>query len=415
VKTEIITIGEELLKGVRANTNAAFLGERLTGMGAVVTRSATVADDSAAIESELAAAMERSDLVVTTGGLGVTADDRTRRAVARVLGTKLVLDEDVLKGIRTRFESRGRQMPEINVSQAMVPEGARTIANRRGTAPGLVFEREGTLVFALPGPPSELRAMFTSFVAPYLEGAGLRRLVHERILRTTGLPESEIAGRIGPIAKRLARTDVAYLPSVRGVDLRITGRGSTAEEAAITADSSLEKIASRLEPFVYATGPDTLEKVVGYTLAMRGATVCVAESCTGGGLGRSITRVPGSSEYFKGGVIAYSDELKKRLLKVKATTLKTHGAVSEQTAREMAAGARAACRADFGLAVTGIAGPGGGTDEKPIGTVHIAVAGPDSVRHRHYRFAGGRSAVRAGATQAALELLRRTLMEIADD
>jgi nicotinamide-nucleotide amidase len=413
--TEIITIGQELLNGSRSNANAAYLGEKLSSMGAVVGRACSVADDTAAIENEIAAAMGRSDLVVTTGGLGVTADDRTRQAVARVMGRKLVLDEEVLERVRARFEARGRQMPEINVSQAMVPEGARAIENRRGTASGLLFERGGVLLFVLPGPPHEVRAMFESFVSPYLEGRGLRRLSQDRVLRTTGLTESEIAELVAPIAKRLARTDVAYLPSVTGVDLRITGRGSTPAEAAKTADSSLDKLSARLESFVYATGPESLEKIVGCMLSMRGATVSVAESCTGGGLGRTLTRIPGSSDYFKGGVIAYSDELKKRLLKVKAATLKSQGAVSGAVAGEMAAGVRSACRADFGLAVTGVAGPGGGTEEKPVGTVHIAVASADTVRIRGHRFEGGRSAVRAAATQAALELLRRTLMGITDD
>lgn len=414
MKAEIITIGDELLDGSRTNTDASYLGARLTALGARVERVAVLPDDPSAIEAEVADALDRCDLVLTTGGLGVTADDRTRQAVARVMGRRLVLDEDVLQRIRDRFESTGAQMPEVNISQAMVPEGARAIENGRGTAPGLLFERDGKLLFVLPGPPRELRAMFEGFVSPFLEGRGLKRLFQERLLRTTGLPESEIAERVGPVAKRLARTDVAYLPSVTGVDIKIIGRGGTPAEAAKTADSSLERLASRLEPYVYSRGDESLERVVGYMLSMRGATLAVAESCTGGGLGRRITRVPGSSDYFKGGVIAYSDELKKKLLKVRAGTLRTHGAVSEPVAIEMAAGVRATCRSDFGLSITGVAGPGGGTEEKPAGTVYVAMSGPGAEKARLHRFPGSRGSVRSAAAQAALDLLRRALMGLDD-
>ncbi|MBN2564660.1 MAG: nicotinamide-nucleotide amidohydrolase family protein, partial [Candidatus Eisenbacteria bacterium] len=320
-----------------------------------------------------------------------------------------------LARLRDSFESRGTQMPEINISQAMVPEGARAIENRRGTASGLFFERDGAMLFVLPGPPPELRAMFDGFVSPFLEGRGLKKLSQDRLLRTTGLSESEVAGRIASLAKRLARTDVAYLPHVTGVDLRVTGHGSTTDEAARTADNSLERLAERLEPYVYARGRESLEKVVGYLLSVRRATLSVAESCTGGQLGARLTRIPGSSDYFRGGVTAYSNDVKKRLLKVKAATLKTHGAVSADTALEMAMGVRTLCRTDYGVSITGIAGPGGGTDEKPVGTVHVAVAGPEVASTSTHRFAGGRSAVRRAASQSALELLRRTLMGIGDD
>ncbi len=412
MKAEIITIGGEPLDGSQVDLNAAYLGSRLTSLGALVVRVTSVRDVVDDIEEATARALELAGIVITTGGLGVTADDRTKQAVARLFGRKLVLDEDVLDRVRARFEARDLPMPEIHIATAMLPEGARSIENQRGTAPGLLFERGEALLFVLPGVPTELRSMFESFVSPFLEGRGLRPLAQERLIRTTGLPESEIAERIEQLARRLARTDIQYLPSVTGVDLKVIGRGQTPAEAAKTAEKSQEKIAAKLEPYVYARGDESLEKVVGYLLSMGGSTLSVAESCTGGRLGWRMTRVPGSSDYFKGGVIAYSDDLKKRLIGVKAAGLKKHGAVSEETALTMARGVREKCATDYGLAITGVAGPGGGTEDKPVGMVFIAVAGEGSERVRELRLAGGRSTIRRAAVQAALDLLRRFLLNI---
>ena len=412
MKAEIITIGGELLDGSQVDLNAAYLGSRLTSLGASVVRVTSVPDAADDIEEATSHALDRADVVITTGGLGVTADDRTKQAVARLLGRKLVLDEDVLEHVRARFEARNVPMPESNIATAMLPEGARSIENQRGTVPGLLFERGETLLFVLPGAPIELRSMFENFVSPYLEGTGLRPLAQERLVRTTGLTESEIAERIDQLARRLARTDVVYLPSATGVDLKVIGRGQTPVEAAKTAEKSQEKIAAKLGPYVYARGEESLEKVVGYLLSMRESTLSVAESCTGGRVGWRLTRVPGSSDYFKGGVIAYSNDLKKRLLGVKAGVLKKHGAVSEETALMMARGVREKCATDYGLAITGVAGPGGGTEKKPVGTVFIAVVGGAGERVRDLRLAGGRGSIRRAACQAALDLLRRLLLNI---
>ncbi len=412
MKAEIITIGGELLDGSQVDLNAVYLGSRLTSLGALVVRITSVPDAVDDIEEATSRALDRADLVITTGGLGVTADDRTKHAVARLLGRKLVLDEGVLEKVRARFEARNVPMPEINIATAMLPEGARSIENQRGTAPGLLFEKGEVLLFVLPGVPVELRAMFESFVSPFLEGKGLRRLAQERLIRTTGLAESEIAERIEQLAPRLARTDVVYLPSATGVDLKVIGRGQTSDEAAKTVEKSQEKIAAKLGPYVYARGDESLEKVVGYLLSMGGSTLSVAESCTGGRVGWRLTRVPGSSDYFKGGVIAYSDDLKQRLLGIKAAVLKKHGAVSEETALMMARGVREKCATDYGLAITGVAGPGGGTEKKPVGMVFVAVAGGAGERVRELRLAGGRGSIRGAACQAALELLRRFLLNI---
>jgi nicotinamide-nucleotide amidase len=412
MKAEILTIGGELLDGSVVDANAAYLGARLTSLGAVVERVTSVPDSVDVIESVLAASLESADLVITTGGLGVTADDRTKQAVSRLLGRKLVLNEDLLDDLRARFESRNEQMPESMIASAMLPEGSRPVPNARGTAPGLLFETEGALLFVLPGVPSELRSMFQNYVSPFLEGRGLKPLTAERLIRTTGLPETEVAERIEKIARRLARTDVAYLPSVMGVDVRITGRGATLSEAEKAAETSSKRLAAKLDPFVYARDDESMEKVVGYLLSMEEATLSVAESCTGGLIGYRLTRVPGSSDYFSGGVIAYSNDLKKRLLGVKQAVLRKHGAVSEEVAIAMAQGVRARCRSDYGLAVTGLAGPGGGSDSKPVGMVYVAVAWDGAERARGLRLFGGRGAVRRASAQAALELLRRALLRI---
>ena len=414
MKAEIITIGGELLDGSQVDLNAVYLGSRLTSLGAEVVRISSVPDAVDDIEEATSRALDRADLVITTGGLGVTADDRTKHAVARLLGRKLVLDEGVLEKVRARFEARNVPMPEINIAMAMLPEGARSIENQRGTAPGLLFEKGEALLFVLPGVPVELRSMFENFVSPFLEGKGLRRLAQERLIRTTGLAESEIAERVEQLARRLARTDVVYLPSATGVDLKVIGRGRTSVEAGKTAEKSQEKIAAKLGPYVYARGDESLEKVVGYLLSMGGSTLSVAESCTGGRVGWRLTRVPGSSDYFKGGVIAYSDDLKRRLLGVKAAVLNKHGAVSEETALMMARGVREKCATDYGLAITGVAGPGGGTKKKPVGMVFVAVAGGAGERVRELRLGGGRGGIRRAACQAALELLRRFLLDIED-
>ena len=411
VRAEIITIGRELLDGTRVDTNTSTIARALAAIGASVERATSVPDDPAAIERAIVHALETVEIVVTTGGLGPTSDDRTKQVVARIFGRGLALDEGVLAAIRARYESLGRELPELVASQAMVPEGARAIENARGTAPGLLFQEDGGLLFALPGVPSEMRAMLENYVVPFLEGTGLRRVTAERLLRTTGIPESVLAERIASLSKRLARTDVAYLPRLTGVDIRLIGRGASAREAEEAVAKAAAKIREKIEPYVYAEGAQSLEEVVGYLLSMNGRTVSVAESCTGGRLGWQITRQPGSSGYFTGGVIAYSDDLKRRLLGVRAGELRGHGAVSGRVAARMAAGVRAKARTDYGVAITGIAGPSGATEDKPIGLVWIAVSSDAEERTRELRLSGGdRDEVRAQASQAALELLRRTLL-----
>jgi len=414
VRTEILIVGSELVDGTRFDTNSAWISGALRGLGIAVARVTVVADEPEDVEHALREAVERADLVITTGGLGPTSDDRTKQIAARVFGTKLVLNETVLASVRGRFEERGLTMPELNVSQAMVPEGARIVRNRLGTAPGFGLERDGATVFLLPGVQSEMKAMVTEYIVPFLEGRGHRRLESERTLRTTGLPESEVATRVEQVARRLARTEIAFLPSATGVDVRIIGRGDSPGEADRTAEKAAEKLAELIGDAVYARELQDIEEVVGFLLTMHQKTLAVGESCTGGGLGRRITSVPGSSDYFAGGVIAYSNDLKKRVLGVKSATLKNHGAVSEEVAVEMADGVLKRRRSDVGLSVTGVAGPGGGSDEKPVGLVWIGLAGLGKTTAVAYHFSGGRDTVRRQTEQAALDRVRRRLAGLGD-
>ncbi|MBD3367416.1 MAG: competence/damage-inducible protein A [Candidatus Eisenbacteria bacterium] len=409
VTAELLIIGNELVDGTRSDTNGARIAKTLRGLGIPVSRTTLVPDEPDDVEAALREAIERADLVLTTGGLGPTSDDRTKQIAARVFGSKLVLDESVLSDVRSRFEERGLTMPEINVSQAMVPEGARIIPNRVGTAPGFALESKGTTVFLMPGVPAEMNAMLREYVAPFLEGRGHRRLEAERVLRTTGLPESEIASRVEKVARRLARTEISFLPSILGVEVRIVGRGDSPGAARQTADRAADRLAELIGDAVYAREAQSLEEVVGYLLTMQRRSLAVAESCTGGGVGRRITSVPGSSDYFAGGVIAYSNDIKKRVLGVRAGTLRTHGAVSEETAVEMADGVLKRCRSDIGLSITGIAGPGGGTDDKPVGLVWLGIAGLGDTTAGSALFAGDRDAVRRQAEQAALDAVRLRL------
>jgi nicotinamide-nucleotide amidase len=414
VAAEIVIIGSELVDGTRSDTNGSGVAATLRALGIPVSRITLVPDEPTDVESALRGAVDRADLVVTTGGLGPTSDDRTKQVAARVFGTKLVLNEEVLASVRRRFEERGLLMPELNVSQAMVPEGARIIANRLGTAPGFALEKDGTAVFLLPGVPAEMLAMLAEYVAPFLEGRGHRRLEAERVLRTTGLPESEVASRVEAVARRLARTEIGFLPSALGVEVRVVGRGDSPAEAARTADRAADRLAELIGDAVYARDAQELEEVVGFLLTMNQKTLAVAESCTGGGLGRRITSVPGSSDYFVGGVLAYSNDIKKRLLGVRTGTLREHGAVSRETAVAMAEGVKQRCRSDIGVGVTGVAGPAGGTAEKPVGLVWIAVAGLGLTTAFDHRFTGDRDDIRRRAEQSALDLVRRRLAGLPD-
>ena len=421
---ELLTVGTELLLGYTVDTNAAAAGRLLADAGFRVARHSTVGDHAAAVRDAAAAALERTGTLIVTGGLGPTADDLTREAVAGLFGRALVRDPVVLQTLEERFRRMGRgPMPESNARQADVPEGATVLGNRWGTAPGLWLEGEdGRLAVLLPGVPVEMRGLLEQEVIPRLlerqraqghGGTGApdgATVIRSRTLRTTGISESALADRVGDPTRILGEhLTLAWLPSPEGTDLRLTAWGLGAE----AARAALAGAAAALRPLLgthgYGEGAADLAALVLAELERRQARLAVAESCTGGLLGARITAIPGSSRTFLGGVVAYDNEVKLGLLGVSADSLAAHGAVSEAVAREMASGVARVFGAEAAASVTGIAGPDGGTALKPVGTTWIGVSVGGQVRAFSYVFPGEREVVRRRAAQAALDALRRAM------
>jgi len=409
---EIITIGDELLLGYTVDTNAAHLARELASMGVSIVRRATVGDDANDIASAVREALDRTGAVITTGGLGPTSDDRTRPAIAELFGRDLVPDEERWEALRALWKERGRgEIPETNRTQIMIPRGATVLTNRHGTAPGIWLEDErGRWCAMLPGVPREMRGMLADELFPRLTARldGQQRVVvRSRTLRTTGVAESKLAELLGPLADGIDGLSLAYLPGQEGVDLRLTARDLAPDvaDAALTEGiAALREIAAR---YAYAENQTDLASVVLNECDARGLTIAVAESCTGGLLGARLTAISGSSSVVIGGVIAYSNGVKKGLLGVTTESLERHGAVSEEVASEMATGVRRRLGVDIGVSITGVAGPGGGTPDKPVGLVWIAVDVRGDVRTHGSRFIGDRAEIRFRATQAALDLVRR--------
>ena len=408
---EIVAIGDELLSGATIDSNASHIAQKLEPVGLRVVRKTTVGDSEPAIADVVLSALQRTGAVITTGGLGPTADDVTRAAVASVLGLELEFREELWDALLKRWKLRGK-IPESNRVQAEVPRGGIVFPNPRGTAPGIALEDDELGVcILLPGPPHELKAIVEASVVPFLAeraSSGARRPVR-RYLRTAGIAESAIAERV---ANRLddLPIDVAFLPEIDCNDIRLTAWAADESEVVDVLDVAVDRLRGILGPHIYAEGTVELAEVVGGLLRRRGMMATVAESCTAGLIAERLTEKAGSSEYFWGGAIVYADRAKVELLDVSEQTLREHGAVSEQAAREMALGAVRRSGTDVGIAITGIAGPGGGTDEKPVGTVWLAVVVGDEVVTRKVHLPGTRDMVRERAAQAALDLVRRTLM-----
>lgn len=411
MKLDIVTIGTELLLGFVVDTNAADIGRTLAAAGIEIGRHVTVPDRADAIRDAVRDALEHSGLVLTTGGIGPTRDDMTKDVVAELLGRRLVSDPQVLAQLEDRFRRLGRAMPAVNRTQALVPEGATVLPNPRGTAPGLwVEDARGRVVVMLPGVPHEMRGLLHEQVVPRLaqRADGRGRVVRSRMLRTTGVAESAIAERVQGIEEAIAPLTLAYLPGPAGVDLRVTAWSLEAADA----DRRLEAAIRRLEPLLGQDcyGEDTdLAAVVLERLRGRGMKGAVAESCTGGLLGGRLTAVPGSSDTFVGGIVAYDNAVKIDLLGVPAALLAAHGAVSEPVVIAMADRAARVFGTAAAMAVTGIAGPAGGTPDKPVGTVWLAAQVGEAVRAVRRVMPGDRQEIRERAAQAALDLLRRLL------
>ncbi len=421
---ELLTVGTELLLGFTVDTNAAEAGRALAAAGIRVTRRSTVGDAADAVRDAVTGALERTGLVVVTGGLGPTLDDITRDAVAGVFGRALVRDPAIMAALEERFARLGRgAMPDANRRQADVPHGATVLPNRWGTAPGLWLEDErGRVAILLPGVPGEMRGLLEHEVIPRLVARGDGRtgaqthgrteVIRSRTLRTTGISESALADKVGDPARLLGEhLTLAWLPSPEGTDLRLTAWGLAAE----AAEAALAKAAAALRPLIgttcYGEGDVDLAAPILAEVERRKEHLAVAESCTGGLLGARVTAIPGSSRVFLGGVVAYADEVKLGWLGVSADTLAAHGAVSEAVVRQMASGVARAFGAEVSMAVSGIAGPDGGTVEKPVGTVWIAALAAGQVRAFHFVFPGDREVIRRRAAQAALDALRRVLAE----
>lgn len=409
MKLEAVTVGTELLLGYTIDTNAAEIGRLLAGIGVSVVRRTSVADDAGAIRDAVRSALKRSGTVLITGGLGPTRDDITKHTVARIFKAPLEFDASVWQSLTDRFARLGRTPPESNRSQAMVPRGAEVLANRWGTAPGLWLEGTPGVVIMLPGVPHEMRGLLEHEVAPRLARRAGDVVVRSRTLRTTAIPESALAERLGNIEDEVAPLTLAYLPGLEGVDLRLTSWTAGAHEADLRLAVGIDRL--RRLAGTYAYGEDEIDLAAEVLAAAdsRKLKLAVAESCTGGLVGARLTAIPGSSSVFRGGVIAYDNAVKLAELAVPETVLKEHGAVSEPVAAAMALGAARKFGVELALAVTGIAGPGGATPDKPVGTVCFATLVNGEVRSSTSIFPGSRSDIRARAAQLVLHLLLRRL------
>jgi nicotinamide-nucleotide amidase len=414
VNAEIIAVGSELLTPFRTDTNSLYLTEQLNRLGVEVIFKSIVGDSLPRLVAAAQHALLRSEIVIFSGGLGPTEDDLTREAVAQALGLGLRRDAEILAQLEARFAARGWQMAANNAKQADVLEGAIVLPNANGTAPGQwlsgKFDDRERIVVLLPGPPHELKALFEAEVRQRLSAKVPTAFLATRVLKVAMLGESQVDARVAPIYKRHAEVDTTILAAAGEVQLHFTTRADSAETAQRRVDEVAGEIEDELDDFVYSREGESLEQIVGYWMQMRNATLAVAESCTGGLLAERITSVSGSSRYFLGGAVVYSNQLKTELAGVPAEMIERHGAVSREVAAALAEGIRYRCESTFGVGVTGVAGPSGGTPEKPVGLAFHAVANSSGTEVVQRNFPGDRKRIRRFASTMALDMLRRKLM-----
>ena len=411
LSAEIIAVGSELLTPEKTDTNGLWLTEKLNEVGVEVMLKTIVGDDEARLEETIRDAVKRSDIVITTGGLGPTEDDVTRQVSGRAVGRELVYHDEIEAHLRERFRSWGREMPEINKRQAYVIDGAEILPNPNGSAVGMMLDLEKKLFVVLPGPPRENKPMYENFVAARVRDLAGEICVRRRILRVSGMGESAVDEVIAPIYKSYQSVQTSILFSKSEIEVHLAAKASNENEALDVLEELSGKIADALGIAVFATNGETLEQVIGDMLSQSGKTLAVAESCTGGLIGMRLTDVAGSSRYFVEGIVAYSNEAKMRTLGVHEKTLIDHGAVSAETAEAMAAGVREYAGSDYGISVTGIAGPDGGSEEKPVGTVFVGYADAEKTRSVKFVFPGDRYLIRWRSSQAALDYLRRQMIK----
>ena len=411
MRAEIIAVGSELLTSSRMDTNSLFITKKLNELGIKVMRKLVVGDREEDLQAALATALKDSEIVFFTGGLGPTNDDITREVISQNLGRELTLDGAILKDLKARYEKFGLKMTGNNQRQAMVPSGAEPIENPHGSAPGLFFKEKETLVFLLPGPPRELKPMMIDHVLGLIREHKKTSRQFFRQLKVASETESRLDSLIGPIYQDYPSIETTILASPAIIELFFYWTGKEDKQLAESLlDELIDRIREKLEKSIFTDCELSFEEVVGQTLRKKNKTLGTAESCTGGLVGKMITDVPGSSDYYRGGVVCYSDQLKIDLVGVNETTLERFGAVSEQVAHQMAEGIRKRTGADIGLSVTGVAGPGGGTDEKPVGLVFFGLALENGVRVRKLEFPGQRETIRLRSTRIALDWMRRVLL-----
>jgi competence/damage-inducible protein CinA-like protein len=410
VRAELLAVGSELLGALRSDTNTLWLTEKLLEVGVEVAARITVADDAALLESAFRNALGRADLVIATGGLGPTEDDLTREAAAAALGRGLHRDQEILEALKVRFARFLRQMAKINEKQADVIDGAVALPNARGTAPGQRIEHEGRLLFLLPGPPGEMQPMFTEQVLPIVRERAGGAVLRTRVLRIAAMAESDVDQAAAPVYKTFTNPRTTILGAAGQVELHLTAEGKSEAEAEERIEALAVGIRQALPGRIFSEDGRELPEVVADLLRDRGRTLALAESCTGGLLSARLTDVAGASAFLDRAFVTYSNRAKVEELGVDAGLVERLGAVSEEVAAAMAAGARRVAGADIGVGITGIAGPDGGTPEKPVGLVYVALEGAAGTLVRRAVFPGGRERVRYQATQVALEMLRRGLL-----
>ncbi len=407
MKAEIITIGDEILIGQIIDTNSAWIAEQFNLNGIEIYQITSVHDDVAHITEALCRAEEKVDLVILTGGLGPTKDDITKEALCRYFKTRLVFHETTFNWIRERFKNRNIDLNRLNRDQALVPETCRVLHNKAGTAPGMWFEKNDTVFVSVPGVPFEMMYLIEHELLPRLQQKGITQAIFHKTIQTQGLAESMLADKLENWESSLPENiKLAYLPNPMSVRLRLSAKGSSLDDLKLQVQKEIECLKQIIPEYIFGFDNETLAQVTGKMLIEKGNTLSVAESCTGGYISHLITLIPGSSGFFKGGIIAYSNELKENLLQVSPLILKEYGAVSEQVVRQMADGVRHVSGTDYAIATSGIAGPDGGTEEKPVGTVWMAVAGPKQTIAGKYVFGDNRERNIIRSSQSALQMLR---------
>jgi nicotinamide-nucleotide amidase len=412
LSAEIIAVGSELLTPEKTDTNSLWLTRKLNDIGVEVMLKTIVGDDERRLEETIRDAMKRSHVVITTGGLGPTEDDVTRQVSARAVGREMVYHDHLEANLRERFKSWGREMPEINKRQAFVIDGADILPNPNGSAVGMMLNVDDTFLVVLPGPPREMKPMFDDFVLPKLKAKAGKVIVRRRHLRVAGMGESALDEAIAPIYTAYPGVQTSILFNKSEVEVHLAAQSESAGEADAVLDEIVARIDEKLGIAVFAHNGELMEEVIGKMLTDAGKTLSVAESCTGGLIAMRLTEVAGSSAYFVEGAVTYANEAKIRTLGVSGETLREFGAVSPQTAEEMASGMRERAGTDYALSVTGIAGPGGGSDEKPVGTVFIGYADASGARSLKLVLPGDRYLIRWRSSQAALDYLRRQMLKL---